>query len=63
MWFEKMRPGGMTGLVLETDDLAADHALLSTRDLALSPIQAAPWRQYATFSNPDGNGWVLQQAA
>jgi hypothetical protein len=27
-----------------------------------SPIRSAPWGRYATFSDPDGNGWVLQEA-
>ena len=26
-------------------------------------ILAAGWGTFATFSDPDGNGWVLQQAA
>ena len=62
-WFEAMKPGGVTGLVLETDDIDGDRALLSERGLQISPIEPAPWGRYATFSDPDGNGWVLQQSA
>jgi catechol 2,3-dioxygenase-like lactoylglutathione lyase family enzyme len=62
-WFPNMQPGGITGLVLDTDDIAAAHAELQARGLAISEIDAAPWGQYATFDDPDGNGWVLQQAA
>jgi catechol 2,3-dioxygenase-like lactoylglutathione lyase family enzyme len=62
-WFPNMQPGGVTGLVLETDDVAAAHAELGARGLALSPLESAPWGQYATFNDPDGNGWVLQQSA
>jgi catechol 2,3-dioxygenase-like lactoylglutathione lyase family enzyme len=62
-WFEAMKPGGVTGMVLETDDIDGDHVLLRERGLVLSPIESAPWGRYATFSDPDGNGWVLQQSA
>jgi hypothetical protein len=24
-------------------------------------IQEAPWGRWKTFTDPDGNGWVLQQ--
>jgi catechol 2,3-dioxygenase-like lactoylglutathione lyase family enzyme len=61
-WFENMRPGGVTGLVLETDDIDGDAALLDGRGLEISAIEPAPWGRYATFSDPDGNGWVLQQS-
>jgi catechol 2,3-dioxygenase-like lactoylglutathione lyase family enzyme len=62
-WFEAMKPGGVTGLVLETDDLDGDHARLRERRLEISAIESAPWGRYATFNDPDGNGWVLQQSA
>jgi hypothetical protein len=26
-------------------------------------IQEAPWGRWKTFTDPDGNGWVLQQNA
>jgi catechol 2,3-dioxygenase-like lactoylglutathione lyase family enzyme len=61
-WFDAMKPGGVTGLVLETDDIEEDHAVLRGRGLDISAIEAAPWGRYATFSDPDGNGWVLQQS-
>jgi catechol 2,3-dioxygenase-like lactoylglutathione lyase family enzyme len=61
-WFENMQPGGVTGLVLETDDIEVDAARLAERGAALSAIQDAPWGRYVTFSDPDGNGWVLQQS-
>jgi catechol 2,3-dioxygenase-like lactoylglutathione lyase family enzyme len=62
-WFPNMKPGGITGLVLETDDVEADHAALQSRGLDISPLENAPWGRFATFSDPDGNGWVLQQNA
>lgn len=62
-WFPSMRPGSLRGLVLLADDFDATYATLLNRGLSsASAIQSAPWGRYATFSDPDGNGWVLQQA-
>jgi len=60
-WFESMKPGGLQGVMLNVSDIDADHALLSGRGLALSPIAQEPWGRFATFSDPDGNGWILRQ--
>ena len=62
-WFPAMRPGSITGLVLETDDVAADHARLRSRGVVISDLAEVPWGRHATFTDPDGNGWVLQQTA
>lgn len=61
-WFENMRPGGVTGSVLAVDGLDATYAELQGRGLALSAIDVAPWGRYATFDDPDGNGYVLQES-
>lgn len=51
------------GLVLLADDLDTTYEMLRKRGLTwASAIQMAPWGRYATFSDPDGNGWVLQEA-
>ncbi len=62
-WFPQMPPGSLQGLVLHTTDLAGAHAELTRRGLKISPINRQPYGQEATFSDPDGNGWVLQQPA
>lgn len=61
-WFGNMPPGCFQGAVLDTNDLNSSYEELKSRGLELSPIKEAPWGTYATFSDPDGNGWVLQQA-
>jgi uncharacterized glyoxalase superfamily protein PhnB len=61
-WFPNMQPGGVTGLVLEVDDIAGTCANLQAHGLALSPIESAEWGQFATFADPDGNGWILQES-
>lgn len=60
-WFPQMRPGGVTGLVLGSDDVDADVEELRRRGLEVGELQDAPWGRFATFDDPDGNGWVLQQ--
>ncbi len=61
-WFDAMPPGSLHGLVLDTLDIETTRNELIKRSLDISEIQDAPWGRYATFSDPDGNGWVLQQA-
>lgn len=62
-WFPSMPPGSLRGLVLLADDLDATYETLRNRGLSsATEIQVAPWGRYATFSDPDGNGWVLQEA-
>jgi catechol 2,3-dioxygenase-like lactoylglutathione lyase family enzyme len=62
-WFETMPAGSLRGLVIETDDLEADSKALAGRGVALSDRQAAPWGQFVTFEDPDGNGLILQATA
>jgi predicted enzyme related to lactoylglutathione lyase len=63
-WFESMPAGSLRGLVLETDDLDADVAALTARGLSIPDgIQDQPWGRFVTFTDPDGNGLVLQATA
>jgi catechol 2,3-dioxygenase-like lactoylglutathione lyase family enzyme len=58
-WFESMPPGSLRGIVLLTADLDGAFQTLQARGLKTSAIQSAPWGNYLTFSDPDGNGWVM----
>jgi catechol 2,3-dioxygenase-like lactoylglutathione lyase family enzyme len=60
-WFENMRPGGVSGIVLVTGDIEKAFATLQARGLVTSPVTSAPWGKYLTFSDPDGNGWVMNE--
>lgn len=60
-WFETMKPGGLQGVMVNTDDIDAEHATLRQRGLVLSEIRQEPWGRYAMFNDPDGNGWILRQ--
>jgi predicted enzyme related to lactoylglutathione lyase len=58
-----MPPGSQQGVVLATKDIRADHKTLKARGVEITEIQQMPWGMSATFADPDGNGWVLQQFA
>jgi predicted enzyme related to lactoylglutathione lyase len=60
-WFEEMPPGSLKGIMLQTADLAATVADYRSKGVAVSDIAEEPWGRYATFRDPDGNGFVLQQ--
>jgi uncharacterized glyoxalase superfamily protein PhnB len=60
-WFQQMPPGSVQGVVLITGDIAKTCSQLKQRGLMVSSIQNKPYGQEATFDDPDGNGWVLQQ--
>lgn len=62
-WFETMSPGSTKGLVLETDDVDTAYKELAARGVRFNgPVKEQFWGRFATFNDPDGNGWVLQQA-
>ncbi|PZP27657.1 MAG: hypothetical protein DI603_21200 [Roseateles depolymerans] len=60
-WFDAMPAGALQGVMINTDDIDAEHALLTGRGLQLSEIKAELWGRYAMFQDPDGNGWILRQ--
>jgi predicted enzyme related to lactoylglutathione lyase len=57
-----MAPGSLEGLQLVVPDIEAAHAELSGRDVEVSEIQDLPWGSFVFFSDPDGNGWAVQQS-
>ncbi|MEM7117939.1 MAG: VOC family protein [Chloroflexota bacterium] len=61
-WFENMPAGSVQGVVLDTANIRETWQMLVDNGLKISEIQSAPWGHFATFSDPDGNGWVLQEA-
>ena len=62
-WLDKLKPGGQQGLVLETGKIEKAHAKLKAKGLKISSISKASWGSFATFADPDGNGWVLAEMA
>ena len=72
-----MRPGSLKGLQLVVNDIRAAHALLVERGVEVGEVQVIgkgasgprPARDgegldnvgFVFFSDPDGNGWAVQQ--
>ena len=60
-------PGSVQGLQLVVDDLDAARAELVARGVPVGEVRllGAPGRPafaFAFFSDPDGNGWAVQEA-
>jgi predicted enzyme related to lactoylglutathione lyase len=54
-------PGSVKGLQMVVSDIEAAHAELSGRGVEVSDVQDFPWGRFVFFSDPDGNGWAVQQ--
>jgi len=56
-----MAPGDIEGLQLVVEDIEAAREDLSARGLEVGEVQDFPWGRFLFFSDPDGNGWAIQQ--
>ncbi len=56
-----MEPGSAEGLQLVVEDVKAARAELVERGVEVSEVQDFPWGSFIFFSDPDGNGWSVQQ--
>jgi len=54
-------PGSVQGLQLVVPDIAAAHDELVERGVEVSEVQDFAWGSFVFFSDPDGNGWAVQQ--
>jgi len=60
--FDEMRPGSLRGLVRAVDDIDTTSTQLAERGVNFhGPIDDQPDGRFASLSDPDGNGWVLQE--
>ena len=57
----RMAPGSVEGLQLVVDDADAARAELLARGLDVGDVQEFPWGRFVFFSDPDGNGWAVQE--
>jgi catechol 2,3-dioxygenase-like lactoylglutathione lyase family enzyme len=57
----KLEPGSLDNMQMVVADAEAAHADLKTRGIEVSDIDDQPWGRFVYFSDPDGNGWALQQ--
>jgi predicted enzyme related to lactoylglutathione lyase len=59
--FSEMEPGSVRGLQVVVDDIHAARAELAGRGVDVSEVQDFPWGSFVYFSDPDGNGWAVQE--
>jgi predicted enzyme related to lactoylglutathione lyase len=57
----EMEPGSVEGLQLVVEDIDAARDELAGRGVQVSDVQDFPWGRFVFFSDPDGNGWAVQQ--
>ena len=54
-------PGSVQGLQLVVTDADAARAHLVANGVAAGEVQEFPWGRFVFFSDPDGNGWAVQE--
>src|ERR1700730_10063517 len=54
-------PGSVRGLQLVVSDLATAREELVANGVEVSEVQEYPWGKFVFFSDPDGNGWAVQE--
>jgi catechol 2,3-dioxygenase-like lactoylglutathione lyase family enzyme len=54
-------PGSVQGLQMVVADVNEARAELVERGVDASEVQVFPWGSFVFFSDPDGNGWAVQQ--
>ena len=57
----EMEPGSVQGIQLVVDDIEEARADLFERGVEVSEVQVFDWGSFVFFSDPDGNGWSVQQ--
>ena len=57
----KMAPGSLDNLQIVVADAEAARAELAGRGVQVSDVDVMPWGSFVFFSDPDGNGWAVQE--
>jgi predicted enzyme related to lactoylglutathione lyase len=57
----EMQPGSISGLQLVVEDADAAREDLLARGVDVGDVQEFPWGRFLFFTDPDGNGWAVQQ--
>jgi predicted enzyme related to lactoylglutathione lyase len=57
----EVAPGSVQGLQVVVEDIEAARAALVEAGVDVSDVQDFPWGRFVFFSDPDGNGWAVQQ--
>jgi predicted enzyme related to lactoylglutathione lyase len=54
-------PGSVKGLQLVVEDVEAARSELVRRGAEVTEVQDFPWGRFVFFTDPDGNGWAIQE--
>jgi predicted enzyme related to lactoylglutathione lyase len=57
------QPGSVRGMQLVVSDINAARRELVARGVEVSEVQELPGGLFVFFSDPDGNGWAVQQGS
>jgi catechol 2,3-dioxygenase-like lactoylglutathione lyase family enzyme len=55
------QPGSVQGMQMVVSDINAARAELLERGVEVTEVQDFAWGAFVFFSDPDGNGWAVQQ--
>jgi predicted enzyme related to lactoylglutathione lyase len=55
------QPGSVQGMQMVVSDINAARDELVERGVEVSDVQEFDWGSFRFFSDPDGNGWAVQQ--
>jgi predicted enzyme related to lactoylglutathione lyase len=55
------QPGSVQGIQMVVSDINAARAELLEQGVQVSEVQEFAWGSFVFFSDPDGNGWAVQQ--
>ncbi len=57
----RSEPGSVEGLQLVVEDIETARAALVEGGIDVTEVHDFPWGRFVFFSDPDGNGWAVQQ--
>jgi predicted enzyme related to lactoylglutathione lyase len=57
----EMVPGSLQGLQMVVEDIEEAREELAGRGVEVGEVKDFPWGRFVFFSDPDGNGWAVQQ--
>ena len=59
--FSQMKPGSLEGIQCVVADADEALAFLQEKGVEARGVEEQPWGRFVFFTDPDGNGWALQQ--
>src|ERR1700743_2632936 len=60
-WFPNMPAGCIDGLIIKTDDIAAEIKSFNEKGIEVGEIGETPWGKFAEIKDPDGNRLSLHE--